>query len=155
MKIRHCKGDLLTSKADVIAHQCNASGGFGSGVARAVRDRFPRVCEQYRKACQAGHMRLGKCQVVHTDPGSPEDRLVANLCGQERYGREPIRYTNYEGIYCALEKLKTYCQENGLASVAFPYRMSSDRGGANWGVIQEMVKAVFGDTDIDIEYWEL
>lgn len=144
----------MNSTADVIAHQVNASGGFGSGVAKVVKERFPRVAEQYHKAVEKGLMKLGCCQVVKTNPNGDDNRLVANLCGQERYGCGGVRYTNYEGIYVALEKLAAYCTEHGLKSVAFPWKMSSDRGGADWFVICAMIEAAFKETDVDIEYWK-
>lgn len=149
-------GNLLDSTADIIAHQVNASGGFGSGVAKAVKEHFPRVAEQYYKAVEKGLMKLGMCQIVKTNPNSENNRLVANLCGQERYGYDGKRYTNYEGIYVALEKLAAYCKEHEIKSVAFPWRMSSDRGGANWMVICSMIEAVFADNDdMVVEYWKL
>lgn len=155
MKEIVCNGDLLTSTADIIAHQTNASDGFGSGVAGAIKERFPRVAEQYHKACKKGLMKLGMCQIVKTNPNGEDNRLVANLCGQEKYGYDRQRYTNYEGIYVALEKLGTYCRENEIKSVAFPWKMSSDRGGADWMVICAMIEAVFKDIDIIVEYWKL
>lgn len=100
-------------------------------------------------------MKLGMCQVVKTNPGGEDNRLVANLCGQEKYGYDKQRYTNYEGIYVALEKLANYCKQNNLKSVAFPWKMSSDRGGADWMVICSMIEAAFKDIDIIIEYWKL
>lgn len=148
------KGDLMDSSADIIAHQVNASGGFGSGVAKAVKERYPRVAEQYHKAVEKQLLKLGMCQIVKTNPGSDDNRLIANLCGQERYGYDGKRYTNYEGIYIALEKLASYCKEHGIKSVAFPWKMSSDRGGADWQVICSMIEAVFKDLDITVEYWK-
>lgn len=155
MKEINHKGDLMTSTADIIAHQVNASGGFGSGVAKSVKERFPRVAEQYHKAVEKGLMKLGSCQVVKTNPNQSDNRLIANLCGQERYGYDGQRYTNYEGIYVALEKLAQYCREHNLKSVAFPWKMSSDRGGADWMVICAMIEAAFKDMDVTIEYWKL
>ena len=40
-------------------------------------------------------------------------------------------------------------------SVAFPYKMSSDRGGADWNIILAMIESVFKNTDITIEIWAL
>ena len=151
---KNYNGNLMDSTADIIVHQVNASGGFGSGVAKSVRDTFPRVYEQYRKAVESGLMKLGMCQVVKTNPGKEDNRLVANLCGQEKYGYDRKRYTNYEGIYVALEKLSQYCTENNIKSVAFPWKMSSERGGADWMVIVTMIESVFKDKDIIIEYWK-
>jgi O-acetyl-ADP-ribose deacetylase (regulator of RNase III) len=148
-------GNLLDSTADIIAHQVNASGGFGSGVAKAIRDKYPRVAAQYFNAYEKGLMKLGMCQIVNTNPSTHENRLIANLCGQEKYGVEKKRYTNYEGIYVALEKLATYCINNDIKSVAFPWKMSSDRGGADWFVIAALIESAFKDTDVSIEYWKL
>lgn len=46
-------------------------------------------------------------------------------------------------------------QERNCKSVAIPYKMSSDRGGADWNVILAMIESVFKDTDITIEIWQL
>jgi O-acetyl-ADP-ribose deacetylase (regulator of RNase III) len=154
MKIENYNGDLLMSKADIIAHQTNCLGVMGSGVAFSIKTQHPRVFEQYRKAYTNGLLKLGMCQVVHTNPHQDGDRLVANLCGQEAFGGDK-RHTSYEGIDVALEKLASYCNQHGLKSVAFPYKMSSDRGGADWNIIKAMIESVFKDMDITVEYWKL
>lgn len=148
-------GNLLDSSADIIAHQTNCQGKMGSGVAKAIKEKYPRVYEQYIKAYTMGLTKLGMCQVVKTNPSGDGNRLIANLFGQEDYGYDTQRYTNYEGIYVALEKLAQYCRENNLTSVAFPWHMSSDRGGADWMVICTMIEAAFKNMDITIEYWKL
>ena len=154
MKEINYNGDLLTSTADIIAHQTNCSGSMNSGVAKVIKEKYPRVWEQYKKAYDKGLLKLGMCQVVKTNPNGDDNRLIANLFGQDKYGYNGQRYTNYEGIYVALEKLAEYCKVNELKSVAFPWKMSSDRGGADWMVICAMIEAAFKDMDITIEYWK-
>ena len=34
--------------------------------------------------------------------------------------------------------------------IAFPYKIGSDRGGADWEVLKEMIKSVFKDTNKEI-----
>lgn len=148
------KGNLLDSKADIICHQTNCKGVMGSGVALAIKQKYPRVFEQYKKAHQKGLLTLGMCQIVHTNPDSEDDRLVANLCGQDEFNGLK-RCTNYEGIYVCLEKLADYCKNNNVKSIAFPWKMSSDRGGADWNIITAMIESVFKTMDITIEYWRL
>lgn len=148
------KGNLVDSSAEIICHQCNCYGGFGAGVAKTIRDTYPRVYEQYKKAVENKLIKLGMCQIVKTHPGFNDNRLVANLFGQETYGSEKKRYTNYEGIYVALEKLASYCQEHKIKSVAFPWKMSCGLAGAEWLVINTMIETVFkNNEDIIIEYW--
>lgn len=155
MKEKVYQGNLLNSTAEIICHQCNCQGGFGAGVAKAIRDAYPRVYEQYKKAVNGGLVKLGMCQVVKTHPGFDDNRLVANLFGQETYGGEKKRYTNYEGIYVALEKLATYCQEHNIKSVAFPWKMSCGLAGAEWLIVNTMIETAFkNNDDIVVEYWK-
>ena len=145
-------GDIFNSKADIIAHQVNSCGVMGSGIAKQVRDKFPRVWLKYRKSYEDKLLKPGTCQVVETEEGS--GRYIANLCGQTNFGYDGGRYTNYESIYSALEKLANYCKENDIKSVAFPYHMSCDRGGAKWKIINAMIESVFEDNDnIKVEVW--
>lgn len=39
--IKHIKGDIFQSGADVILHQVNCQGVMGSGVAKQVREKYP------------------------------------------------------------------------------------------------------------------
>lgn len=152
MEIIYKDGNLLDAQTDVIAHQVNCQGVMGSGVAKQIRDKWPDIfiqyshyVELYEKDC------LGSCQMVQIN----KSQFIANLFGQRYYGRENLRYTSYDGIYDALAKLQVYMSTRSCKSVAFPYKMSSDRGGADWDIILAMIKSVFKDTDITIEIWEL
>lgn len=44
-------GDLLTSRADIIAHQVNCQGAFNSGVAKAIRNFDVEVYNDYYRFC--------------------------------------------------------------------------------------------------------
>lgn len=147
-------GDLLDSSADIICHQVNPFA-MNSGIAKQIKEKYPRVYEKHMEACEKKLVKLGTCQIIKTNPGYNDNRLIANLCGQETYGYDGKRYTNYEGIYVALEKLADYCKKNNIKSVAFPKNMSCVRGGAKWWIIVSMIEAVFMDNkNIIIEYWE-
>ena len=54
MKEINYNGNLLDSSADIIAHQTNCSGSMNSGVAKAIKEKYPRVYEQYMKAYEKG-----------------------------------------------------------------------------------------------------
>lgn len=150
------EGNLLDTKTDVIAHQVNCQGVMGSGVAKQIRDKWPVVFEEYYKLYSAykksqspGDL-LGYAQII---PLGDSGKNVANLFGQDRYGIGE-RHTNYEALYRALLDLKNQMEANSLSSVAFPYKMSSDRGGADWDIILAMIKSIFKNTDITIEIWK-
>lgn len=160
MPIRIVNGDLLDSQAQVIAHQTNCCKGFGSGVAKAIKEKYPIVAEKHRLACEINEGvkgntpadLLGRIQPVSvSDPMFLGDKYVVNMYAQENYGYDGAKYTSYDALDTCLSKLVTFCKDKGIKTVAFPYGMSSVRGGANWEVVMALINAHFGDTDIDVE----
>lgn len=154
MEIKNIDGNLLDSTAEYIVHQVNCLGVMGSGVALAIRNKWPVVCEEYEKlfknSDEWSRELLGRIQIVKVN----EVQSVVNLFGQASCGYGE-RFTSYDAVDDALRKLSKNCKENGIKSIALPYRMSSDRGGANWNIILEMVKQHFNDLDITVEIWKL
>lgn len=65
------------------------------------------------------------------------------------------RYTNYEAFYSCLVELKSEMGRLNLTSVAFPYNIGCDRGGANWNIILTMITEVFKDTNYIIGIYKL
>lgn len=155
MEIIYKTGNLLDAQTDVIAHQVNCQGVMGSGVAKQIRKKWPIVYNKYRSLyidqCNNTQNLLGRCQLIDIN----DSQSVANLFGQQYYGRDGKRYTSYDAIYNALTDLAVQIMDNGMESLAIPYKMSSDRGGADWNVVLTMIESVFKNINITIEIWQL
>lgn len=151
MEIIYKTGNLLDSQTNIIAHQVNCQGVMGSGVAKAVKDKFPQVFNAYVQFINSFPAVLGQTQIVKVS----DTQYIANLFGQYNYGDTGERFTSYDAIDIALSRLKYFMLENNLNSVSFPYKMSSDRGGADWDVILALINSSFKDTEITIEIWSL
>jgi len=149
--ITYKNGNLLESNCDIICHQVNCQGVMGSGVAKAVKDKFPQVFNAYVQFVNSYPTVLGQTQVVKVS----DNQHIANLFGQYNYGTSGERFTSYDAIDTALSRLKYFMMENNLNSISFPYKMSSDRGGADWDVILALINSSFKDTEITIEIWSL
>ena len=155
MNLIYKTGNLLDAQTDVIAHQVNCQGVMGSGVAKQIKEKWPNVYKKYTYHVNESYLLekgplLGQCQLVEI----LDNKYVANLFGQNRFGYDGKRYTSYDGIYNALTSLAVQMMDNGMESVAFPYKMSSDRGGADWDIILAMIESVFKNTNITIEIWK-
>ena len=148
-KIKFYNGDLLNSNADVIAHQCNARGVMGSGVALAVKTRYPEVFKSYRKFFEEGKLKLGKVDFAKTNDG----KVVANMCGQDKYGKDGKQYTDYEALEKCFDKTARYMVENEMSTIAFPYKIGCGAGGGDWSVVFKLIKEYF--KDFNIEIWQL
>lgn len=153
MEIKNIDGNLLDTDAELILHQVNCQGKMNSGVAKAIREKWPIVFEEYVKLFSKDFfvVKLGICQPVSVT----DNQKVINMFSQDNYGYDGKMYTSYDAINTCLGKVKDYCVKNGYKRIALPYKMCCCRGGANWDVIMAMIKANFEDSDITIEIWKL
>lgn len=171
-------GDLFSTDCEVIAHQVNCMGEMNSGVAKIVKEKYPEVFKEYRKTVNTLDKNvLGGCLLVDTSDG----KYIANIFGQYYYNEcadigtflatdvwnAPYteetslndntvwRFTNYEAFYKALVNLKVNMNRKNLKSLAFPYKIGCDRGGASWNIIKTMIDEVFESTDIVVKIYDI
>ena len=155
--IRLVKQDLTTSDADFICHQVNCQGKMNSGVAKAIRERWPVVYTVYWNTFLNESNLLGKILLVDINEYGPQvwppQPTIINMFAQEHYGYDGKRYTSYDAFWSCLGHILEAVPEG--SKIAFPYRIGCDRGGANWKVIYAMIAAAFGKNyDIEICYLE-
>ena len=148
-KIKFYNGDLLDSTAGIIAHQVNARGVMGSGVALAIKTKYPEVFKSYREFFETGNLKLGKVDFAKTNDG----KIVANMCGQDKYGKDGKQYTDYEALEKCFDKTERYMKENGIDTIAFPYKIGCGTGGGDWNIVFGMIKEYF--SEFNIEIWQL
>lgn len=141
-KINYIKRDLLEAPQKLIIHQCNAQNVMGSGVAKAIRDKYPHVYEEYRTKFEfiPKAKRMGLVQVVEIDNG----RSICNLIGQYHYLPRTIRHTSYDALTQGFEQIKRdYPKED----VALP-KIGCGLGGGNWKIVSAILESVFDDRNI-------
>lgn len=164
--ILHREGNILDSGADIICHQVNCMGAMNSGVAKAIRQRWPQVYTEYRNAakdlspndefCDEDltwmHM-FGHIQPVYIGTAEDgKDRAVINMFAQRGFGYDGARYTSYDAFWTCLCEIKEYITPG--RRIAFPAHIGCVRGGADWTIIQTMIVRVLGE-DYNVEFWRL
>lgn len=163
MTTKIIEGSIVDSTADIIVHQVNCQFVMGSGVAKALRDRFKNLYPAYLSMQDKRHVAitseyLGKIQLVTVSPDNTDNyKIVCNLFGQDRYGYDGQQYTNYNAIECGLYALKReilFGEAKYTESISFPWNMGSARGGGDWNIIKAIIEKVFDDVDIDIIYYK-
>lgn len=142
-------GNIIDSGADLICHQVNCQGKMNSGVAKAIRDKWPEVYTEYSKV---EHLEmLGHIQNVYIRTVNGRDKGIVNMFAQYTYGYDGRRYTSYDAFWSCLGEIKKYMTPG--RRIAFPARIGCVRGGANWNVILTMIEEVLGE-DFEIEIWD-
>ncbi len=149
--------DLLTAKGYIL-HQVNCRGIMGSGVAKAIKKKWPIVFDEYKRAMtplsgrvhfedEVRRRMFGKFQCVDTDPTDPEAPIVVNLFSQLNYGNDGRRYTSYDKIDDALRAFADSYQRSEpyeKAVVNFPH-IGCGLGGGHWPIVHEIIEAALDD----------
>lgn len=165
--MHYLKGNLLDTDCDYICHQVNCQGKMNSGVAKAIREKWPVVYKEYQDwqmsydawaHCVAtsedrrnellGTVMLGRVLQVPVS----ENQTVLNLAAQLNYGYDGRRYTSYDAFWMCLGAIKQTVPKG--SSIGFPDHIGCCRGGANWNIIKAMIEEVLGN-DYDIYIYEL
>jgi O-acetyl-ADP-ribose deacetylase (regulator of RNase III) len=160
--LHYKKGNLLDVKEGIIAHGVNCQGVMGSGVALAIKQKYPIVFDAYRNLSDdyglADKLQalLGQIQVrgvVPKDVSHPTEPLllVANLFTQFDYGKEKQRYVDYDAVATCFEKLYEINNRFYNLPLHIP-KIGAGLGGGDWNVISVIIESVYKD---DVTVWEL
>ena len=112
MKIIYKTGDLLEADECIIAHGCNARGAMGSGVAKAIRAKWPYAYDCYRTFYKRFGLHTGMNVWAHCT-----DKLIINCITQETYGRSEKRYVDYDAVSSCFKTINDRVYRSALMSI--------------------------------------
>ncbi len=154
--IRDVEGDILLSKAQVIAHGIAPQDHFDSGLALALREHWPAMVKDYRHYMHSHPKDPGEIWAWHgkDDKGAPIH--IVNLLTQDMlHGRtgKPGKAT-LENVGQALKALAKHVQAENVKSVALP-RLATGVGGLEWADVKPLVDLYLGDLkDVQVIVYE-
>ena len=149
MPIKHIKGDIFTTDANLILHRVNCQGVMGGGVALQVRQKYPQVYEAYHAFCEEHKTNpaemLGHAQLCRIN----DEQRIINLFAQKDFGYDGQCYTDYDALRTALNMVGTHARKFHL-SIAIPYLMACHRGGGDWAVVSKIIEEELADCDVTL-----
>lgn len=139
------EADILSVVTGNIFQQVNCMGVMRSGLAKAIKEKYPVVEKEYTEYCArvADPLNLiGEVQKVQVTL----ELNIINVFGQYTYGQGSAllqRHTEYSALKQAFQKVLdgTALRSNNI--VAFPYFFGSDRGGGDWSIVQTLIERYF------------
>lgn len=133
-------GNLLTGDYSFIVHQVNCKGVMGAGLAKQIREKYPFVYWDYKKALDYENATLGHIVVSHVS--GLNGKMIISMFAQDGYGRDR-RYTDYSAFKKCLDVLarevNDYSTET-FPTIAFPYGIGCGLAGGDWYIILGMIK---------------
>lgn len=148
------KGDITTVTSGIILHGVNCQGVMGAGVAKAIRDKWPQVYDDYRSVWR-GHAQQGwpgplmgqvACSRIN------DNLAILSLFTQKNYGRDMgRRYVSYDAIgKCLTEVASSFTD----ADVHFPL-IGCGLGGGHWPIVREIIEFRLPDGRFNKTLWML
>lgn len=152
-KLEYKIGNLLDVTKGHIVHGCNAQGVMGSGVAKAIKEKYPEVFKGYRQQYEDTGLMLGDARGYVVADGL----VVWNAITQKNYG-DPTstRYVSYDAIaecfeiinrdVAVIEKML-----NVEPHIHIPL-IGAGLGGGKWEIIEKIIEET---VTIPVTVWKL
>jgi O-acetyl-ADP-ribose deacetylase (regulator of RNase III) len=135
-------GDLLLSKASAVAHCVAPNDDFHTGLALALRQRWPAMYKAFRHYCR----------LEHPGPGGiwawkgPGTGVIYSLMAQQaayEQGARPGKATT-EALGKALAELRKACDREQHPTLALS-RLATGVGGLEWLDVKPLIERHFAD----------
>jgi O-acetyl-ADP-ribose deacetylase (regulator of RNase III) len=157
MKLRH--GNLVTGLHPGIKNTCaiiqqvNAQGVMGSGIAKEIRETWPKVWDEYSATVGAAYTQgdsglkhMGRVIITDVEP----ELMVISIVGQQFFGRDGSRYTSYDALDKGFAEIADLL---GGLDVKFHHPfIGCGLGGGIWQVISSIIEEHLGS---DTTLWML
>ena len=132
------KGNILNIEEGYIVHGCNAQGVMGSGIAKQIREKYPKVYSTYLLEYNENGLAVGSIIPVYIN----EKLCIINAITQEFYGRNPYKkYVSYFGVDTCFNRINRLIQTDGteiVNSLHFPL-IGCGLANGNWDIVSKKI----------------
>lgn len=141
--IKIVKGNIFTTKCQVIVNTVNCVGVMGAGIAYECRLRYPIMYERYVQLCRDKKLTIGMLWIYKS-----EDKWILNFPTKNHWRYESKK----EYLEKGLQKFLDTYKEKGITSIAFPL-LGASNGGIPEDISLEIMNKYLEQCDIDIEIY--
>lgn len=154
--ITYVKGDVVAAlkngEIDVLVHGVNCKGKMNSGIAKQIREEFPKVFEEYKFYVYANTPfsyegedlsadLLGNTQTARVD----KFKFIVNAFTQDDCGYDGKMFCSYDAINTCMKRIKE--DATGNVKIGMP-KIGAGLGGGDWKVIEAIINSVFHDKEV-------
>jgi O-acetyl-ADP-ribose deacetylase (regulator of RNase III) len=143
MITKYIHGDIRETELPYIAHGVNCQDKMGSGVAKALYEKWEDVKIKYHKYCS--NVPMGK-RLATVEPVKCGDKTVYNCFTQYNYGNDGTKYVNYYAIAHCFKLLSISLHGKTLA---IP-KIGCGQAGGDWKFVEQLINDTVGH---EIEIW--
>jgi O-acetyl-ADP-ribose deacetylase (regulator of RNase III) len=140
-------GDILLTRAQVIAHGVAPNDPMNQGLALALHERYPAMHKDFHHWCNRQHPAPGTAWMW----GGTDGVRIVNLLTQDGgygHGAKPGRATE-KNVREALRALARLIEAEGFKSLALP-RLATGVGGLAWSSVWPIIEERLGNLSLPI-----
>ena len=157
--IQYYKEDLFTTTAPIIVHGCNAKGVMGSGIAKLIKEKYPKAFEDYQKFCSCRYQEELIGRIIPSV--QPNGTIIINAITQMNYGTDGRKYVSYDAVDQCLDRVASDLMFKDLlgrykkerTTIAMP-KIGAGLGGGEWTVIEAIIAHRLRDHDVLVYHLE-
>lgn len=145
--IHQVSGDILLSKAQVLAHGVAPKDPMNQGLALSLHQKFPAMHKDFHHWCNQHHPEPGAAWMW----GGAGGVRIVNLLTQEGgygHGARPGKAT-VKHVSDALRALAKMCAAEEFTSLALP-RVATGVGGLSWDEVWPVMQDRLGELEIPV-----
>ena len=147
--IKFVTGDFFDYDATIRVNTVNCVGVMGAGVALLFKNKFPRMNEEYVKACERGYVKPGEPHVWEDNGFFGSNIIIINFPTKDHW-RNP---SEYEYIEKGLSWLRAYLKEKGDVTITIP-ALGCGHGGLDWNRVKTLMLQYLDGLDSNILIFE-
>jgi O-acetyl-ADP-ribose deacetylase (regulator of RNase III) len=145
--IHEVAGDLLFTGAQAIAHGLAPNDHFDSGLALALRDRWPTLAKDFRHYAHQAHPKPGELWTWGTIGAIRVYNLLTQE-GEHGHGARPGRASLSNVNHC-LRRLRHELEKGEVKSLAMS-KLATGVGGLAWADVHPLITQHLGDLKIPV-----
>ena len=145
--IYEVEGDILLSRAEVVAHGVSANDPMNQGLAKTLHENFPTMHKDFHHWCHQQHPKPGEIWLWY---GLADTKIAQLIIKDGGYSHHPeLTKTKPNHIRHALQALKKLAAKEKFRSIALP-RLGTGVGGIEWTEVLPIIYEVLHDLTIPV-----
>jgi O-acetyl-ADP-ribose deacetylase (regulator of RNase III) len=130
MNIDYVHGDIFTTNCEYLIHGCNSLGLMRAGVAKMIKQKYPKAYDDYLDIYNNNGLFLGDFYLSE----QPDGKIIINAITQKDVGTDKIQVS-----YWAIANIFRNLNNIGMKKIALP-KIGSGLAGGDWNVISAIIE---------------
>lgn len=144
--IQEFDGDIFDAPVNIILHSCNCFATFGCGLAKQIKNKYPRAYVADCLTQKGSRAKLGQFSL--SCPAADQPFYILNCYTQHKFGRDK-QYVEYDKFSECMENVKNWVNKMEIKNpvIGIPYKISCNNAGGSWDKIRAILNYHFDDNE--------